>query len=167
MTCRLPPFAVAPVVVLACLAFPDTSRAQTPASHSPADDFRTAERCANCHNKLKTPNGEDVSIGLQWSASIMANSARDPYWLGSVRRETLDHPESSGVIQNECARCHMPLQSLVDQDQNHQTELFSRLPLRSDHPQDSAAADGVSCTCAIRLKRLAWARPHRLAATSS
>jgi hypothetical protein len=54
MTCRIPPFAVASVVVLTCLALPDTSRAQTTASHSPADDFRTAERCANCHNKLKT-----------------------------------------------------------------------------------------------------------------
>jgi hypothetical protein len=29
MTCRLPPLALAPVVVLACLALPDTSRAQT------------------------------------------------------------------------------------------------------------------------------------------
>jgi hypothetical protein len=159
MICRIPPFAVASVVVLACLALPDTSRAQTTASHSPANDFRTAERCANCHNKLKTPNGEDVSIGLQWSASIMANSARDPYWQGSVRRETLDHPESSAVIQNECARCHMPLQSLVDQAQNHQTEVFSRLPLRTDHPQDAAAADGVSCTVCHQIEAAGLGTP--------
>jgi hypothetical protein len=159
MTRRIPPFAVASVVVLACLALPDASGAQTTAAHSPADDFRTAQRCANCHNKLKTPNGEDVSIGLQWSASIMANSARDPYWQGSVRRETLDHPESSAVIQNECARCHMPLQSLVDQAQNHQTEVFSRLPLRTDHPQDAGAADGVSCTVCHQIEAAGLGTP--------
>jgi hypothetical protein len=89
----------------------------------------------------------------------MANSARDPYWQGSVRRETLDHPESSAVIQNECARCHMPLQSLVDQAQNHQTEVFSRLPLRTDHPQDAAAADGVSCTVCHQIEAAGLGTP--------
>jgi hypothetical protein len=159
MTCRIPLFAVASVVVLACLALPRISRPQTTASHSPADDFRSAERCANCHNKLKTPNGEDVSIGLLWSASLMANSARDPYWQGSVRRETLDHPESGAVIQNECSRCHMPVQSLVDQAQNRPTELFSRLPLRADHPQDAAAADGVSCTVCHQIESAGLGTP--------
>jgi len=148
---RLPPFAVASVVILACLAVPDTSHTQT-APQSPADDFRTAERCANCHNKLKTAKGEDVSIGLAWSASIMANSARDPYWQGSVRREVLDHPESSAAIQTECARCHMPLQSLIDQTQNHPTDVFLRLPLRVGHAQDTAAADGVSCTVCHQIQ---------------
>jgi hypothetical protein len=150
---------VASVIVFVYLALPDTSRAQTTASHSPADDFRTAERCANCHNKLKTPKGEDVSIGLQWSASIMANSARDPYWQGSVRRETVDHPESSASIQNVCARCHMPVQSLVDHSQNHQTEIFSRFPLRTDHPQDAAAADGVSCTVCHQIEAAGLGTP--------
>ena len=50
-------------------------------------EFRTSDRCVACHNELKTSSGEDISIGYQWRASIMANSARDPYWQGSVRRE--------------------------------------------------------------------------------
>ena len=108
-------FAVSLVVALALLALPSASRAQTTASQNPAGDFRTSARCANCHSKLKTSKGEDVSISLDWSASIMANSARDPYWQGSVRRETIDHPESSAAIQSECASCHMPLQSLAGQ----------------------------------------------------
>ena len=95
-------FAASQVVALALLALPPASRAQTNAQQSPADDFRTSARCTNCHNKLKTSKGEDVSIGLEWSASIMANSARDPYWQGSVRREAIDHPESSAAIQSEC-----------------------------------------------------------------
>src|ERR1700760_1292966 len=60
----------------------------------PGTVFRTSDRCVACHNGLTTSSGEDVSIGFAWRASIMANSSRDPYWQGSIRRETLDHPES-------------------------------------------------------------------------
>ena len=40
---------------------------------------------------------------------MMANSARDPYWQGAVRRETIDHPESAAAIEDECSKCHMPM----------------------------------------------------------
>jgi hypothetical protein len=53
----------------------------------------------------------------------------------------------------------MPLQSLVDQAQNHQTEVFSRLPLRTDHPQDAAAADGVSCTVCHQIEAAGLGTP--------
>ena len=43
-------------------------------------EFRTSDRCVACHNDLKTSSGEDISIGFQWRASMMANSSRDPYW---------------------------------------------------------------------------------------
>ena len=62
--------------------------AQAAPQQDPAADFRTSSRCITCHNNLKTAKGEDVSIGMEWRAGIMANSARDPYWQGSVRRET-------------------------------------------------------------------------------
>ena len=67
-------------------------------------EFRTSDRCVACHNELKTSSGEDISIGFQWRASIMANSSRDPYWQGSVRRESLDHPESQANIEDELGR---------------------------------------------------------------
>ena len=51
--------------------------------------FVTAERCMACHNGLVTPAGEDISIGVGWRGSMMANAARDPYWQAAVRRETL------------------------------------------------------------------------------
>src|SRR5713101_4801559 len=69
--------------------------------------FRTSERCVACHNGLTTSSGEDISIGFEWRASIMANSSRDPYWQGSVRRESMDHPESKQAIEDECSICHM------------------------------------------------------------
>ena len=55
--------------------------------------FETSDRCVACHNGLTTATGEDISIGVHWRTSMMANSARDPYWMASVRRETIDHPE--------------------------------------------------------------------------
>ncbi len=54
--------------------------------------FKTSDQCMACHNGLRTPSGEDVSIGASWRASMMANSSRDPYWQAGVRREVIDHP---------------------------------------------------------------------------
>jgi hypothetical protein len=78
--------------------------------------FRTSDHCVACHNGLKTSEGEDISIGVQWRASIMANASRDPYWQGSVRRESIDHPESKQAIQDECTVCHMPAVRMADRD---------------------------------------------------
>ena len=82
----------------------------------------------------------------------MANSARDPYWQGSVRRESIDHPESSAAIQTDCASCHMPLQYLQDKAENHPTVIFKRLPLNTANDEDAAAADGVSCTVCHQIQ---------------
>ena len=50
--------------------------------------FQTSDRCFACHNGLSTSAGEDISIGFSWRPTMMANSARDPYWQAGVRRET-------------------------------------------------------------------------------
>ena len=57
--------------------------------------FETSDRCVACHNGISTPTGEDISIGVAWRTSMMANSGRDPYWISGVRRETIDHPSCS------------------------------------------------------------------------
>ncbi|MGH7696967.1 MAG: hypothetical protein ACRENH_18390, partial [Gemmatimonadaceae bacterium] len=71
--------------------------------------FETSHGCVACHNGLTTSSGENVSIGSSWRGSMMANSARDPYWQASVRREVLDHPERAKQIEDECSTCHMPM----------------------------------------------------------
>jgi hypothetical protein len=105
----------------------------------------SSTRCMACHNNLKTATGKDVSIGTAWSASVMANSARDPYWQGSVRRETLDHPSAAAAIQTECASCHMPLQHFADKSAGRDTAVLAVLPLDAHHDAE-AAADGVGCS---------------------
>ena len=151
MTRRLPLFATAAAALALTLVLPRIPGVQA-AQSNPPDMFRTSDRCVACHNGMKTSKGEDISIGFEWRASIMANSARDPYWQGSVRRETLDHPESSAAIQNECSICHMPMQHLVDKTQNRETAVLSRFPLKLDSKNDAAAADGVSCTVCHQIK---------------
>jgi len=63
------------------------------------DLFQTSDRCFACHNGLSTSSGEDISIGLSWRPTMMANSARDPYWQAGVRRESIDHSESKKAIE--------------------------------------------------------------------
>ncbi len=92
--------------------------------------FQTSDRCFACHNGLSTSTGEDISIGLSWRPTMMANSARDPYWQAGVRRETIDHPESKAAIEDECATCHMPMARYQSKYEGKDAEVFSRLALR-------------------------------------
>ena len=108
--------------------------------------FQTSDRCVACHNGLTTPSGEDVSIGFDWRASIMANSSRDPYWQASVRRESIDHPESQSAIEDECSVCHMPVTRYEAKLRGHLGEIFSHFPFDGDKKQGPEAADGVTCS---------------------
>ena len=97
--------------------------------------FQTSDRCIACHNGLTTSTGEDVSIGFAWRASIMANSSRDPYWQASVRRESIDHPESKAAIEDECSVCHMPMTRYEAKLRGKPGEVFAHLPFAADKKQ--------------------------------
>ncbi len=116
-------------------------------------EFHTSDRCVACHNGMRTKSGEDISIGFDWRASMMANSARDPYWQGSVRRESLDHPESKPVIENECSVCHMPIIHLQAQVKDRKAEIFAHLPFNSDNKDNAAAEDGVTCSVCHQIAK--------------
>jgi hypothetical protein len=120
---------------------------------SPLPSFQTSDRCVACHNGMKTQTGEDFSIGIDWRASIMANSSRDPYWQGSVRRETMDHPSASADIQDECSRCHMPISNYEQHLQGKKNGVFSRLPFNPGNKGDAAAKDGVSCSVCHQISK--------------
>lgn len=108
--------------------------------------FQTSDRCLACHNGLTTPSGKDVSIGFDWRSSIMANSSRDPYWQASVRRENIEHPESSAKLEDGCADCHMPIARYQAKLQGRLGEVFAHLPFDNDSKKNAAAEDGVSCS---------------------
>jgi hypothetical protein len=108
--------------------------------------FQTSDRCLACHNGLSTSTGEDISIGLSWRPTMMANSARDPYWQAGVRREILDHPESKAAIEEECSICHMPMARYQSKYEGKESEVFARLGFNSGERMDRLAQDGVSCS---------------------
>jgi len=108
--------------------------------------FQTSDRCFACHNDLLTPSGQDVSIGSDWRSSIMANSARDPYWQASVRRESLDHPESQAKIEDECASCHMPMSRFSAKARGEPGKVFVHLAASPNADEHHQALDGVSCS---------------------
>jgi hypothetical protein len=73
----------------------ETTSAKADPHVTPAGLFVAADTCKACHTNLVTPSGEDVSIFTDWRSSMMANSARDPYWMAAVRREVMDHPTAA------------------------------------------------------------------------
>ena len=140
-----------PIAAAAWLAavLGSSPQAQGPQAHGPSAhrgvELPTSDNCLACHNGLTTPAGEDVSIGTAWRASMMANSARDPYWLASVRREIIDHPSAQSAIENECSICHMPISRTIAGSAGQAGEIFRLAPGTGASDQHRMAADGVSC----------------------
>ena len=157
----MPPSVLGRLLWLTCVAWAGALGLATPqaASGSAPDQapgtprpdlqlFVHSRDCVACHNQLSTPAGEDVSIGSSWRATMMANSARDPYWQAAVRRETLDHPGHADAIQDECAACHMPMAQRMARADGRHGAVFTHLPFPGDvaNQEQYLAADGVSCT---------------------
>jgi hypothetical protein len=127
-------------IVCACLLVAAGAvGAAEPTGHS---QFVTSDRCIACHSNLRAPSGEDVSIGFDWRSTMMANSARDPYWHAGVRREVTDHPGARAAIEDKCSTCHMPMARFDAAAAGGRGEVFANLPA-AEH---ALAADGVSCT---------------------
>jgi hypothetical protein len=123
------------------------SSADPPQTGTPGP-FAHSSECVACHNQIVGPTGEDLSIGAAWRATMMANSARDPYWHASVRRETIDHPKRAADIEDECAACHMPMTQRLSRAAGHPGEVFAQLPFsdRNLSEERTLASDGISCT---------------------
>ena len=137
------------------MTVPSASAGQDPdalAPHPPEELFDTATTCMACHNGLTIQSGEDVSIGSDWRASMMANAARDPYWQAAVRREVMDHPEAQAVIEDTCATCHMPMARFEAASAGGTGQVLAHLPIGTgDTRAERLAADGVSCTACHQI----------------
>jgi hypothetical protein len=97
--------------------------------------------------------GADVSIDTFWRASMMANSARDPYWLASVRGETLSHPEYQAVIEDKCAACHMPMAHSTAAAEGGTGVVLDDGFSDQAHPLHALAIDGISCTVCHQIRQ--------------
>jgi hypothetical protein len=139
--------------LLLLMTLPQPGQITLGAAEDHKDLFQTSDRCFACHNGLSTSSGEDISIGLNWRPTMMANSARDPYWQAGVRRETLDHPESKAAIEEECAKCHMPMASFQATYEGEKTGVFEHLERGADEDLSILARDGVSCSMCHQITK--------------
>jgi len=142
------------VLLAAVLTLMTVSVTRVLGAHEQTDRelFQTSDRCMACHNTLSTSVGEDISIGFAWRPTMMANSARDPYWQAGVRRESIDHPESQAAIEEECSKCHMPMANRQSSFQKREPEVFSHLDFGSEKRIDRMAQDGVSCSLCHQIR---------------
>ena len=134
------------LIIMAAMGLAVSVWSSESAVNSPVPHFQTSDRCLACHNGLATSAGEDISIGLAWQPTMMANAGRDPYWHAGVRRETIDHPESRAAIEDECSTCHMPMARFMSKLANREGDVFSHLEFLPDDRGDQLAADSVSCS---------------------
>ena len=120
--------------------------------------------CASCHNdpSMQVPDdsGEprDVSIEKAWRTSVMANSARDPYWHAVMAFELDAFPGLDEQINDKCTVCHAPMASDYAKKEGLVLRLFDEendfgmagiqgiYDGKAGEPLFDHAMDGVSCS---------------------
>lgn len=121
-----------------------------PPAHVETERFRDAEACAQCHlvgddtPVLHDATNANVSPVLLWRSSLMANAARDPYYLAVVAEEIARDPANAKSIEKLCTRCHAPAASEeLASTSNHVT--FDELTTGTSDI-GNLARGGVTCT---------------------
>ncbi len=110
-----------------------------------ANYFPTSSQCMGCHghdpnmNALVDLSGNDVNPFDFWSASMMANSAKDPFWRAKVSHEITVNPTHANELQDKCTSCHGPM--------GHFQAFYKGAEHYSiaDLDADTFGLDGVSC----------------------
>ncbi len=107
--------------------------------------FAGSGECIQCHGKdtagIASVDlfGTDINLVDDWRASMMANSAKDPFWRAKVSHEVLLYPQHQQVIENKCTSCHAPLGHFAAMHNGQ--EYYSMAEMLAD----TLALDGVSC----------------------
>jgi len=107
--------------------------------------FASSFYCKGCHGydpnqrAFITLTGVDVNIYDRWKVSMMALSARDPFWRAKVSHEITVNPSHSTALQNKCTSCHAPLGNYT-----HRLRNLGDYGI-NDLVNDTIGIDGVSC----------------------
>lgn len=100
--------------------------------------------CVLCHGPdpiaMQDAEGNDVSVVTHWQATMMANSAKDPFWRAKVAHEGLENSDYTDEIANVCTGCHAP----AGHHEAHWAgdDLYNIADLEADE----MGLDGVNCT---------------------
>ena len=108
--------------------------------------FLSSTICNDCHGFDTSHlanldlNGNDVNVYDDWRTSMMALSAKDPFFFAKVSHEITVDPGHANMLQTKCLDCHAPMGAF--------TALFhgaSSYTL-NDLAYDTLGLEGVSCT---------------------
>jgi hypothetical protein len=108
--------------------------------------FMASGNCYGCHGPDVMNNyasvdseGNDVNVADDWRSTMMANSARDPFWRAKVSHEVAVNPGHQAELEDKCTSCHAPMG-------RHDKFLTTGLHYSiSEMVSDPVALDGVSC----------------------
>lgn len=107
--------------------------------------FTASGKCNGCHGydpneyASLTVGGWDVNVTDHWRSTMMANSARDPFWKAKVSHEVAVNPSHQLELEDKCTSCHAPMGK------------YGALHAGIDHytmamlAADTVGQDGVSC----------------------
>jgi hypothetical protein len=124
--------AIIAVILVVCMANMNGQKAEARKFHTPEETarlidmlqtqpydtntfFATGGRCGGCHGhdpnhvSLIANDGTDVNIMDGWQGTMMANSAKDPFWRAKVSHEILVNPAMQVAIEDKCTSCHAPI----------------------------------------------------------
>jgi hypothetical protein len=111
----------------------------------PGEYFELSASCRGCHGTDSAgianinEDGVDVNLFDHWQSTMMANSARDPFWRAKVSHEILVNPAHANELQNKCTDCHAPMGRYTAM--YHGQANYGLIDLATD----SLGIDGVSC----------------------
>lgn len=134
---------------------PETPAAGYPGLPLPSaryDYFSTSGSCAPCHTRMTDDAGADVSVDTAWRSTLMANSARDPYFQASVQGEVLRNPDAQAAIEDLCATCHMPMARFTLSVESAQASVTDQGLHSPDNELHILAMDSVSCTLCHQIR---------------
>jgi hypothetical protein len=138
------------------LATPETTTLAETGNHQfmeEGDFFSTSGVCVECHTGIMAESGSEISFDIEWRSSTMAQAATDPYWLASVRKESIANPEAlTAVIQDVCATCHMPMARVTAAANEQPTMVLGDGFANTDHALYPLAIEGVSCTLCHQIQ---------------
>jgi len=116
----------------------------------PRGRFQPSAGCALCHSNsdaagaMRDVQGRGVAPFDLWQSTMMANAARDPFFLAAVAAEVAADPERREEIEAKCLHCHAPMASVVAKERGARGVSVADLAGGSEHAR--LARDGVSCT---------------------
>lgn len=122
--------------------------------------FKTAGHCDGCHGTdpigvAHVDNeGVDLSPIQSWRATMMAMSARDPFWRAKVSHEVAVNPAHQVGLENKCTSCHAPMGKFAYD--HYQAGPYSMEILSTD----PVGQDGVSCMACHKISDLNIGNTH-------